>query len=157
MSHHLSLILMREIPTTVYSSDPCVTTAAVGLVPGPSLCWSLYIVKPASWAGLGWQGWLSHYQPCPNLSCHWTLPGPISQCLENIYYLQGIFHQHCGIKYQLFVNLFGTITQINISFEKKSISLFVTLHIFFFLNIICISYKIISYINMIVTIVSLHN
>ena len=53
----------------------------------------------------------------------------------------------------MFVNLLGTITQINISFEKNSISLFVTLHIFFPLNKICISYKIISYINMIVTIV----
>ena len=76
MSHHLSLILMREIPTTVYSSDPCVTTAAVGLVPGPSLCWSLYIVKPASWAGLGWAGLAQSLpampQPVMPLDTTWT-------------------------------------------------------------------------------------
>ena len=136
-------------------SDPCVTTAAVGLVPGPSLCWSLYIVKPASWAGLGWAGLAQSLpampQPVMPLDTTWTyiiVPG-VHTLL--------IFHYYCGMKYQLFVYLLGTITQINISFEKKSISLFVTLHIFFPLNKICISYKIISYINMIVTIVSLHN
>ena len=127
----------------------------MGLVPGPSLCWSLYIVKPASWACLGWAGLAQSLpampQPVMPLDTTWTyiiVPG-VHTLL--------IFHYHCGMKYQLFVYLLGTITQINISFEKKSISLFVTLHIFFPLNIICISYKIISYINMIVTIVSLHN
>ena len=50
-------------------SDPCVTTAAVGLVPGPSLCWSLYIVKPASWAGLGRAGSVT---PSHAPTCHAT-------------------------------------------------------------------------------------